>query len=237
MQRYFSKELKDGYFTLDENDLYHIRVVMRMKDQDKIEVVYQEKMYLSCLENVNGMYRVKALEIIENDVQKIPEVVLCIPLLKEQKMDFIIQKATELGVHKIIPLKLSRSVVKLEQNKEMKRVERWNKIAKEASEQSKRVTIPEVTGVLEIKELEKMEGLKLVCSTVSNNNNLHILLQNHVNCDRIIVVIGPEGGLSTLEEETLMQIGFLPVRLGNNIMRVETVPIFFMSIINYEYME
>lgn len=237
MQRYFSKELKDGYFTLEDSDLYHIRVVMRMKDQDKIEVVYQEKMYLSCIENVNGMYKIKQLEMVLESTQKIPEVVLCIPVLKEQKMDFIIQKATELGVHKIIPLKLSRSVVKLDESKEQKKIERWNKIAKEASEQSKRVTIPEITGVMNISKLQNLEGLKLVCSTSCVNYNLHNLLQKHVNCDRIIVVIGPEGGLSNLEEEQLIKIGFLPVRLGNNIMRVETVPIFLMSVINYEYME
>lgn len=175
MQRYFSKELKDGYFTLEDSDLYHIRVVMRMKDQDKIEVVYQEKMYLSCIENVNGMYKIKQLEMVLESTQKIPEVVLCIPVLKEQKMDFIIQKATELGVHKIIPLKLSRSVVKLDESKEQKKIERWNKIAKEASEQSKRVTIPEITGVMNISKLQNLEGLKLVCSTSCVNYNLHNL--------------------------------------------------------------
>lgn len=237
MQRYFSKELKDGYFTLDDGDLYHIRVVMRMKNLDKVEIVYQEKVYLSCVEIVNEMYKIKQLEVKEDGVQKIPEVILCIPVLKEQKMDFIIQKSTELGVHKIIPLKMLRSVVKLDGNKEYKKVERWRKIAKEASEQSKRLSIPEITNVMSLRDLKKLDGLKLVCSTISDNNHLHNLLQKHTMYDRIIVVIGPEGGLSSEEENLLVEMDFLPIRLGNNIMRVETVPIFFLSVINYEYME
>lgn len=237
MQRYFSKTLIDGYFKLDESDLYHIKTVMRMHHGDQVEVVYQNQVYLSCIENVNGLYRIRQLEKVEQGIQKIPEIILAIPLLKEAKMDFIIQKATELGVHKIVPVRMARSVVKLDPAKESKKLERWRKIAKEASEQSKRVTIPEITKVSKLASLEQMDALKLVCSTISTENNLPNLLQTHKTCDRILVVIGPEGGLSMDEEELLIQIGFHPVRLGNNIMRVETVPIFFLSVINYEYME
>lgn len=237
MQRYFSKELKDGYFELSKNDLYHIKTVMRMKQADKIEVVYQEQVYLACIENVNGVYKIRQLKKLEQGIQKIPEIILAIPLLKEAKMDFVIQKATELGVHKIIPVKMERSVVKLDKTKETKKLERWRKIAKEASEQSKRVTIPEITKVSTLDSMKNIEALKLVCSTIATENNLPNLLQTHHTCDRILVAIGPEGGLSRDEEKLLINIGFHPVRLGNNIMRVETVPIFFLSVINYEYME
>lgn len=237
MQRYFSKTLIDGYFELSDNDLYHIKTVMRMKHNDKIEVVYQNEVYLSCIENVNDVYKIRQLEIMEQGTQKIPEIILAIPLLKESKMDFVIQKATELGVSKIIPVRTSRSVVKLDKTKETKKLERWRKIAKEASEQSKRVTIPEIAEIDALASLENIDALKLVCSTIATENNLPKLLQTYHTCDRILVAIGPEGGLSESEEQMLINIGFHPVRLGNNIMRVETVPIFFLSVINYEYME
>lgn len=237
MQRYFTDKKIDNYFELSNNDMYHIKTVMRLKENDKIEVVYQKQTYLCCIENVNKVLKIRQLEKIEEGVQNIPELVLCIPLLKEAKMDLIIQKATELGVSRIIPIKLSRSLIKLDENKLSKKIERWNKIAKEASEQSKRITIPEITELKSIEELEKIEALKLVCSTISKENNLPILLQSHHSCDRILIVVGPEGGLTHEEEQKLINMCFNPVRLGNNIMRVETVPIFLLSIINYEYME
>lgn len=237
MQRYFSNTLKEGYFELSENDLYHIKTVMRMHAGDKIEVVYQNEVYLSCIESVNDVYKIRQLEKMEQGRQKIPEIILAIPLLKEAKMDFVIQKATELGVSKIIPVKMERSVVKLDKTKEKKKLERWRKIVKEASEQSKRVTIPEITEISTLESLQNIDALKLVCSTIATENNLPKLLQTYHTCDKILVAIGPEGGLSENEEELLINIGFQPVRLGNNIMRVETVPIFFLSVINYEYME
>ena len=237
MQRYFSTRLKNGYFELSQDDFYHIQTVMRLKERDKIEVVYEKKAYLCCLENVNGRVQIKCLEEIQGEEQQIPEVILCIPLLKEQKMDFVIQKATELGVSKIIPIRLERSIVKLDSKKESKKIERWNRICKEASEQSKRLSIPVVTEVTEITDLKNIDALKIVCSTTCHDFHLQKLLQTHKKCDRILIVIGPEGGITEKEEKQLFDIGFQPVRLGNNIMRVETVPIFFLSVINYEYME
>ena len=237
MQRYFSKKLEHGYFELSKEDLYHITVVMRLKEHDKIEVVYQNIAYLCCIESVNQKVQIKCIQEVQKEEQKIPEIVLCIPLLKEQKMDFIIQKATELGVSKIIPIRLERSIIKLSSEKEKKKIERWNRICKEASEQAKRLSIPNVESVKGISELAKIDGLKLVCSTTSDNFSLQKLLQCNKSCGRIVIVVGPEGGLTQKEETELLNIGFLQVRLGNNIMRVETVPIFFLSIINYEYME
>lgn len=237
MQRYFSQRRQASYFELPDDDIYHIKTVMRMKSGDQIEVVYQEQVYLSCIEIVNNIYKIRQIEKLEQGVQHIPEIILCIPLLKEAKMDFVIQKATELGVGRIIPLKTVRSIVKLDQTREQKKLMRWQKIAKEASEQAKRITIPVIEPVQTLSDLEKISALKLVCSTVAMENNLSNLLQMHRTCDRILVVIGPEGGLSSEEEEQLVAMNFHQVRLGNNIMRVETVPIFFLSVINYEYME
>ena len=82
-----------------------------------------------------------------------------------------------------------------------------------------------------------MDGLKIVCSTSEKTKTLKNVLQNTTNCDRIVIMVGPEGGLAPLEEEKLISLGFVPVTLGSNIMRVETVPIFMLSVLNYEMME
>lgn len=237
MQRYFSTKKENDIFYLKEDDLYHITRVMRMKDQDEIEVVYDQNVYLCCLENVNTNLVVRVKKIQEKKADFMKEIVLAIPLLKEQKMDFILQKATELGVSKIVPILTERSIIKLEQGRENKKIDRWQKIVKEASEQSMRTLIPEVTSIKKIAELRDFDGLKLVCSTTEKENNVKNILNKNLDCDKIIVVIGPEGGLSKKEEDQLVEIGFQKMTLGPRIMRVETVPLFIMSVLNYQFME
>lgn len=119
MQRYFSKELINNKFILNEDDMYHIKTVMRMKDNDKIQVVYNEEVYLC--KYINNEINIIKKEEKLNDIAK--EIILAIPLLKETKMDLIIQKSTELGVSKIIPIITERSIIKLN-DKEAKKIER-----------------------------------------------------------------------------------------------------------------
>lgn len=237
MQRYFSNRLIDNKFELKSDDIYHITRVMRMKTGDKIEVVYNEKVHLCCLEIVNHNVKVNILSENKKDEQKVCEKILVIPVLKENKMDLILQKATELGVDKIIPIAMERCIVKVDKDREEKKLERWNRICKEASEQSMRVTIPVITTVKKLEDLENMDGVKLVCSTIERKNTIKMFLQSHKTYDKIIIAIGPEGGLSLKEEQYLNSIGFSSVTLGNQIMRVETVPMFMLSVINYENME
>lgn len=235
MQRYFSKELNNNEFTLNSDDIYHIKRVMRMQSGDTIEVVYNKETYICVLDIENFKVTIKE-KMISNMNDSLVKV-LIIPLLKEQKMDLILQKATELGIDEIIPVVMERSIVKLDESKEDKRIERWTRICKEAAEQSKRVDIPVITKVKKLKELSSLEGLKLICSTSEKNLNLKKFLTMNKKCDRINIVVGPEGGISPLEEKNLVEIGFTRVSLGNRIMRVETVPLFILSALNYEYME
>ena len=237
MQRYFAKEKINDNFILGSDDLYHIRTVMRMRDNDKIYVVYDKTTYICCLENVKENIEIKILEMVKDDVSFNLEITLFLPLLKEQKMDLVLQKATELGISRIVPMTTSRSIIKLNDGKENKKLDRWRRICKEASEQAHRTTIPEVTDIVDINKLDVCCGINIVCSTQEKEKNIKYVLQNHRDCDKINVVIGPEGGLSIKEEEYLKSVGYIPVTLGNNIMRVETVPIFILSTINYEFME
>lgn len=229
MQRYFSEVKKDNLFLLKDEDLYHIKTVMRMNINDEIEVVYEQKVYICKLDkNYNAIIE-KVIE--DNKIKKI-NYVLCVPILQEQKMSFILQKATELGVDLIIPILTSRSMVKMK-DKENKKIERWKRICKEASEQSKRVTIPLVSEVKKITDLD-LDGLKIVCSTKEKDNTLKKILKNNLKCDKIIMVVGPEGGLTLDEENQLIDLGFIPTSLGDNILRVETAPLYLLSVLNYE---
>ena len=233
MQRYFAKNRQQNCFDLSDNDLYHIKKVMRMNDKDKIEVVYNKELYLCELDN--GCAKILRKE--DTLLTSRPHITLVITLLKEQKMDLILQKSTELGVDEIIPVIMKHSIIKLEESKQEKKIERWQKICKEASEQSKRLDIPVVHNVCQIDDLKSLEGVKLTCSTIEKSQNLKNYLKNVKNYDRIILVIGPEGGLAKEEESYLREIGFTSVSLGNRIMRVETVPLFLLSVLSYETME
>lgn len=235
MQRYFAIDKKDNKFILDNKDLHHIKNVMRMKENDEIEVVFNERLYRSNLsfdDNIN----VNLIDEIVVSNNGGPKISIIIPVLKENKMDYILQKSTELGVDEIIPIVTERTLVKVN-DKEAKKIERWKRICKEASEQSMRITIPNITNVKKISDLKNIEGLKVVCSTFNNSVSLKKFLQTNPNYDRIYIVVGPEGGLSIREEKLLNEMGFSSITLGNNILRVETVPLTIISMINYENME
>ena len=236
MQRYFAIEKKDNKFILDNKDLHHIKNVMRMKDDEEIEVVFNEKLY-RCSINYNNDIDINIIDeiISENSEDKL-KISIIVPVLKEHKMDLILQKSTELGVDEIIPIITERTLVKMN-DKEDKKIERWKRICKEASEQSMRLNVPNITNVKKISDLDNIDGVKLVCSTQEGCISLKKFLQTNRNCDKIVIVVGPEGGLSINEEKKLNELGFISISLGNNILRVETVPLTIISMINYEYME
>lgn len=232
MQRYFAKEYKDKII-LRDSDIHHIKNVMRMKTNDKIEVVYDNKIYICNIDAIEPLFL--TIEDINNEENKLKlDVVIALGLVKEQKMDLILQKLTELGVNEIIPVNMERSIVKLDDKRLDKKMIRWETICKEASEQSKRTNIPIIHNVINLKDLSKIEGdIKLVASTSEKDKLLNNYLQNIDNCAKIVVVIGPEGGISTKEEEYLINNGYNPVSFGNLIFRVETACIYVASILNY----
>lgn len=236
MQRYFALEKYDGQMKLEPGDLYHIKRVMRMKNGEKIEVVYKEELYLCEVQINDEEVSISTISKKEKKDEFMKAVVLVIPILKEQKMDLILQKATELGVSEIIPVIMKRSMVKSD-GKEEKKLARWNKIMKEASEQSMRFQVPKLNTIHTLEEVSKLKGLKMICSTAEEKNTFKNFLQSSPKYDKLIIVIGPEGGIDPEEESLLVQNGFVSVTLGPRILRVETVPIYLLSILNYEYME
>jgi len=232
MQRYFAKEIIDNNIILENTDIYHIKTVMRMKTNDKIEVIYDKKLYICAIEQIDNL-KLKIEEIIEENNELSKEIIVAVGLVKEQKMDLILQKLTELGVSKIVPVSMERSIVKLDDKKSEKKLLRWNMICKEASEQSKRNNIPLVTEVINLKDLSKINAdLKLVCS-VSEKENMIAKYIEQDSYNSVLVVIGPEGGISPKEEDYLKNNNFNLVSFGNLVLRVETAAIYIASIINY----
>lgn len=233
MQRYFLKEKHQDTLILYEQDIHHIKNVMRYKENDQIEVVWNGIVYLCKIDVLNPL-KLSIIQEYQEDRDLNISLTIAVSLVQEQKFDLILQKLTELGVSRIIPVKTSRSIVKIDPKKVESKLNRWQTICKEASEQSHRTSIPEVTNIISLKELVSISTqLKLICSL----NDLTKPLNEYLNQDikEIIFVVGPEGGFTKEEEAFLIENAYKPVSLGKRVLRVETAAIYISSIINYIY--
>ena len=211
------------------------RYFIKNKDMllEESEVVYNNKLHICEITSLEP-FNIKVIEELDEDKKTKIELTVAVALVKEQKMDLILQKLTELGVSRIIPVSMERSIVKLDKERFNKKKVRWESICKEASEQSKRTNIPIIEDIKSIKDLTKEDAdLKLVASTKETEKLLNYYLQSIEDCAKIIMVIGPEGGISDKEEDILVSNGYNRVSFGNLIFRVETATIYVASIINY----
>lgn len=233
MQQYFAKNKN---LELEDSDYHHIKNVMRMKKDDIIKVVFDNVVYTCKLTSITNK---SSFEIInkEEKYKKDYSVDVAFSLIKEQKLNYLLQKTTELGAGMLIPINTKRSVVKIDKKKESSKIDRWQKICKEASEQSFRSNMPKINEVLNLQDLIYMDyDLKLLCSLNKNTKNIKKVIQKNNKCVKILLVVGPEGGFDPKEEEYLLNNGFVSVSLGNTVLRAETAPVVALSMINYEFM-
>ena len=232
MQRYF-KDTNLDLFELSVDDSYHITKVMRNKIGDKIEVVIDKKLYICEIVELKDLVKVQRIEEVICDSELPCFVAIAQSLVKEQKMDLILQKSCELGVSEIIPINATRSIVKLDK-KETKKIDRWNKILKEASEQSKRIVIPKVNEIMDIKDLTNLDyDIKILCTVNELSMSLKKVLDKDLTNLKILFVIGPEGGFTDNEEKILIDNGFISTSFGKRVLRTETASLYALSIINY----
>ncbi len=153
-------------------------------------------------------------------------------------MELIIQKTTEIGVKKIIPVAMERSIVKLNEKDGKKKIERWQKIAEVAAKQSKRDIIPKIENIIKISDLcSEIKAYELFIVAYENEEEITLkqVLQENRGTRKIGVLIGPEGGIDEKEIEKLVQNGAKTISLGKRILRTETAPITIASNIVYEF--
>ena len=234
MQRYFSNRKEDNKFNLNEYS-NHIINVMRMKIGNIVEVVYQEKVYICKIISLNPVI-VEIIEEKETYNELDIKVTICQSLVKESKMDLILEHGVELGYYSFIPLETRNSIIKLNNNDKDKKVIRWQKIVHDAARQSKRNIVPKVLPVMSLEDIVKLDyDLKILLSVNEMSISLKNVLQNRKKYDKMIIVIGPEGGFKKEEEDYLIKNGFIRTSLGNRVLRTEMASIMALSMINYEY--
>ena len=231
MQQYFAKSRKDNTMYLKESDLNHISRVMRMKENDKIIVVHDESSYVCSLNK-----DLLSCEIVDvfKDNEKYPMFLVYVPFLQDDKMSYIFKHGTELGITDFVVVEYERCKYKLPKKDYEKKLLRWNKIIKEASEQSYRIHKPNLEKIISVKDIESIGNVNIVCSLDKTDVKSICKVLTTQNCsDTISLVFGPEGGLNIREEELLVEKGFTKTSLGEDVLRTETVPLMIASIVKY----
>ena len=233
MQRYFATLIDSEHVKLEPEDEHHLLHVMRMRQGDEIEVVAHGVLYLCNIGSTNPL-TIYAVHEIETDVELNVDVTLLFALTKGDRTDLVVQKATELGVKKVALIQSERTVVRYEEKDIAKKCARYQKIMKEASEQSHRLVVPKMMGIFNLKKLPKevfsdlnYVGYEKDASDVSG------MFANFDKKKSITILIGPEGGFSENEIESLTKQGFIRTSLGKRILRAETAAIYALSVIGY----
>ncbi len=159
---------------------------------------------------------------------------------KQGKMDYIIEKCTELGISRIVPVSMKRSVVKIDDKKsEAKKLERWRKIASESVKQCKRGAIPEVTDIMSVKEaveFSKTLDLTITAYECERETSIKSVLSGQTPAS-VGIFIGPEGGLDSSEIELFKEANIKTVTLGKRILRTETAGHTVLTAVMYEFNE
>ena len=244
MQRYFVKgNVSETTHSLvfSKDQVHQLKKVMRVRAGEQFEVVDDSSQLAIVEVSELDPFEVKVVELLEQKVELPVSVTIAVGLSKGDKLDWIIQKATELGVSEIIPLSLTRNVVKWTGDKADKKIERLQKIAEEASEQSHRLKVPRVTSVMTLKELANYTSnfeQKLIAyeesAKVGESLQLVKSLQSLQENERVIFVFGPEGGIEEQEVALLEESGYIPCSLGPRILRAETAPLYALAAVSYQ---
>ena len=228
MQRYFVSpdQIVNDQVIIVGDDVRHISKVLRYRTGDLIICSTGQGLDVKA-----EMISIEPDRVICRIVEKIKEnresdfrLILAQALPKADKMDWIIQKGTEIGISAFFPFTSERTIVQLDSKKEAKRIERWEKIAKEAAEQSQRSLIPPILPVMNWKELLNTfeNRLAFIAYEQEEAETLFKAINKSLNFNEIILIIGPEGGFSPLEIEEAKKHGAISISLGKRILRTET---------------
>lgn len=234
-------QIQGNQIIIEGNDVNHIKNVLRMKPGEELAVSngLDGKEYrcgIVALEEDRILCELRFIK--EDGVELSSQVYLFQGLPKADKMEMIIQKCVELGVHAVVPVATKRCVVKLDDKKAKSKISRWQGIAEAAAKQSKRRIVPEVMDVMSFKQaLQFVKDFEVkvipyeLAEDMSKTREIIGALQPG---QKIAVFIGPEGGFEEAEITEALESGVVPITLGKRILRTETAGLTVMSWIMYQ---
>lgn len=223
---------------IEGSDVNHIKNVLRMKCGEKIRISSStgRNFYCSVSEITNDFVRADILEELEDNTELSNKIYLFQGLPKSDKMELIIQKAVELGVHEIIPVAMKNCVAKLEDKKAAGKIARWQEIAKSAAKQSKRSLVPAVGMPMSYKlAVQQAKELDVVLVPYENERGMQAtreVIEAIQPGQSIGIFIGPEGGFDDAEIALVREDAHL-ISLGNRILRTETAGLATLAMLIY----
>lgn len=235
MAWFFTEAFAGDYYTITGEDARHIEKSLRMKTGESITLVDSDHIqHNGVIDDItSGNITVKILESFECIQEPSVKVTLYQALPKGDKMDTIVQKAVELGVTEIVPVISARCISRPDEKSMNKKIARWQKIALQASQQSRRGLIPVVREAVSFKQA--------VNSLDSNDCNIIFYecggdkVSNIIKPDKPVnMFIGSEGGFEEQEVQSVIEKGGCAATLGKRVLRAETAPLTALSVIMYE---
>jgi 16S rRNA (uracil1498-N3)-methyltransferase len=232
--------VKDRKIYIEREESHHIIDVMRLRKGDLITVFDGSgKEYEGELSSIeNGRVIIDILKIKIANKKRLVNISLAQAIPKKDMMDLIVQKATELGVDEIFPIESARTVVKFRDDGKQRKVERWNKIAIEASKQCGRTELPKIKDIIcfdTVLDFMTQHDLTIMPCLSEKTVVLKSALKKVSKPSKILAIIGPEGDFSKKEIDRASEKGAILISLGNLILKSETAAITTLSILNYEY--
>lgn len=230
-------KIKNGMVLVTGPVHKYVTGVLRKGPGDRIDVIDGKGyLYRSTIQGIKGKELfLQILDVVHNPQEKRSRVILCVSPIKGPRMDWLIEKATELGAEKIVPVIFRRTLIKFSDDGGEK-IDRWKRISIEASRQSGRFTIPEIAGPTPLRGIADLIGdaaTRVVLYEKERGTTLKDVFGTKTG-DVTCVVIGPEGGIEEEEIAWLKEKGFTACTLGENILRAETTPLVVLSVILYE---
>ena len=240
MARFFvpQKNFRDRRGTIDGPELLHLRRVLRLTTGDRITLFddagLEHEAVIGRLSEDTGEFEV--LRSWTASTESPLRSILCVGITKGEKMDFIVEKATELGVHAILPFVSEFSVPKWNEQKIAARAARWKKIALAAVKQCGRTRLPEIMPLRNFADLagdDWVDALKLFFYEKKSGQSLHDVKQRRPEAGTVVCVLGGEGGFSSSEASVAQLCGFESVHMGPRILRAETAAVTALSVVQF----
>lgn len=240
MHRFFAEpsQINGDTIVITGDDVNHISRVLRLKCGDEIEVCDKNRTDYLCAVSAVSKTEVLAriLQKTANENESAVDITLYQGIPKGDKMDDIVRKCVELGVKRIVPVAMKRTVVKVKSP--YPKTQRWERIVLEASKQCRRGIIPEISEPVSFDEMiscvSKDGQLNILPYENEDKLSLKAVLRENSSAEKINIIIGPEGGFDDGEIEKARQNRLNTVTLGPRIMRCETAPIAAVSAVMYE---
>lgn len=237
MRRLFYKGKLADTIAITGTDAHHLMHVMRAKAGQEVIVVDDNGKVarMEMTDFCETAVTLRLVEMLAADTESPIEIVLVQALLKADKMDLVVQKAVELGAAKVVPLATANCVVRYDAKKAAAKVVRWQKIADEAAKQCGRTALLEVAEITTLKELLTSLAAEQIIFCYENESTQSIkTVLKETAAKKILLVVGPEGGFSLDEADSLINAGAKSVTLGKRILRAETAAVAAITIAQYE---